>query len=108
MPKRLSDSTMLLRLVMVHTFRQATKKTLSNSVTQKVHAVMWHIEGFSNAIGMGLRPWSEQCKESIHHDFLAIWKISRSKIWSKRTTEENFFVPFACTTEGMSEHTTQL
>ena len=22
---------------------------------------------------MGLAPWSEQCAESLHHDFLEIW-----------------------------------
>ena len=51
-------------------FRNSYLK-LKISVTPKVHAVFWHIIDFCEVFGMGLGPWSEQCSESIHHDFKA-------------------------------------
>ena len=46
---------------------------LNISVTPKLHAVMHHVPEFCKVKGIGLAPWSEQCSESIHHDFSKIW-----------------------------------
>ena len=34
-----------------------------------VHAVMFHVAKFCLMMGQGLGPWSEQTRESVHHDF---------------------------------------
>ena len=52
---------------------------LGISVTPKVHGVMFHVEEYCSAVGMGLGPWSEQCSEAIHHDFLTVWKNFKIK-----------------------------
>ena len=47
---------------------------LGINVTPKVHAVMHHVGEFCAITGCGLGPWSEQCGESVHHDFNETWK----------------------------------
>ena len=43
-------------------------------VTQKVHAVLFHVPEFCTLKNQGLGPWSEQTSESVHHDFAIIWQ----------------------------------
>ena len=47
---------------------------LGITVTPKVHAVMFHIAEFCLMTGRGLGPWSEQTRESVHHDLKETWK----------------------------------
>ena len=56
----------------IEIFRQSYMQ-LGVSITPKVHAVFYHIADFCNLTGFGLGPWSEQCGESIHHDFNEVW-----------------------------------
>ena len=63
--------------VKINAFRQCYLE-LGISVTPKVHAVFHHVADFCNMTGHGLGPWSEQCAESIHHDFVETW--SRFKV----------------------------
>ena len=52
---------------------------LNINITPKVHAVIFHVADFCNITGMGLGPWSEQCSESIHHDFSKVWENFKVK-----------------------------
>ena len=52
---------------------------LNIGVTPKVHAVFWHIIDFCDVVGTGLGSYSEQCSESIHHDFKATWERFKIK-----------------------------
>jgi hypothetical protein len=47
---------------------------LGISVTPKVHAIFFHVGEFCQQTGSGLGPWSEQCVESLHRDFLKHWE----------------------------------
>lgn len=53
---------------------QGNYSLLGISVTPKVHAVMYHISEFCMMTQRGLGAWSEQCGESVHHDFNETWQ----------------------------------
>ena len=52
---------------------------LNIPVTPKVHAVFYHVIDFCKMTGLGLGPWSEQCSESVHHDFKKVWENFKVK-----------------------------
>ena len=39
--------------------------SLKINVTPKIHSVMHHVTEFCHLTGVGLEPWSEQCREVI-------------------------------------------
>ena len=47
---------------------------LGISVTLTIYTAMFHIIEFCKITGRGLRPWSEQTGESVHHNFKETWK----------------------------------
>uniref|UniRef100_A0A1I8I211 RING-type domain-containing protein n=1 Tax=Macrostomum lignano TaxID=282301 RepID=A0A1I8I211_9PLAT len=54
---------------------------LGISISPKIHAIFHHVGDFCRAKDKtGLGPWSEQCTESMHRDFLLHWE--RYKSWS--------------------------
>ena len=57
----------------VKSFRDAYAD-LSITVTPKIHAVFHHVIEFCDMRESGLGPYSEQCTESVHHDFNCVWQ----------------------------------
>lgn len=42
-------------------------------ITPKFHLLLYHVPEFCNKKQKGLGAWSEQCSESIHHEFISTW-----------------------------------
>ena len=62
----------------IEKFRKSYLK-LRLPVTPKLHAIFYHITDFCSITKRGLAPWSEQCSESIHHDFKTLWEHFKVK-----------------------------
>ena len=59
-------------------------------VTSKVHTVFHHVAEFCDSRKCDLGPWSEQCTESVHHDFVQLWEDYKVKSYNHLNFKTKF------------------